>query len=63
LVLQGDRDEVRVDHSAAVIEALHDGHPAVLPGSHLLPVESPEIVNALLIPFLLDGPPTPIPFL
>lgn len=63
LVLQGDRDEVRVDHSAAVIEALHDGHLAVLPGSHLLPVESPEIVNALLISFLLDGPPKPIPFL
>lgn len=52
LVLQGDRDEVTVAHSAAVAATLPQGRLAVLPGSHLLPVESPALVNALLLAFL-----------
>jgi pimeloyl-ACP methyl ester carboxylesterase len=57
LVLQGDRDEVTVEHSLAVSAALGDGRLAVLPGSHALPIESPEVVNPLLIAFLAGGPP------
>jgi pimeloyl-ACP methyl ester carboxylesterase len=56
LVLQGDRDEVTVAHSAAVAEALPDGRLAVLPGSHALPVECPDIVNPLLVAFLRGAP-------
>jgi pimeloyl-ACP methyl ester carboxylesterase len=52
LVLQGDRDEVTLEHGAAVATALPHGRFAVLPGTHLLPMESPEVVNALLLWFL-----------
>ena len=52
LILQGDRDEVTVTHSAAVAGVLPQGRLAVLPGTHLLPLESPELVNALLLAFL-----------
>jgi pimeloyl-ACP methyl ester carboxylesterase len=52
LVLQGDRDEVTVAHSAAVAAVLPQGRLAVLPGSHLLPIESPGLVNELLLSFL-----------
>ena len=52
LVLQGDRDEVTLEHGAAVASALPKGRLAVLPGTHLLPLESPDVVNALLLWFL-----------
>lgn len=60
LVLQGDRDEVTVAHSTAVVRALPDARLAVLPGTHGLPIEAPELVNALLVGFLRDGPPDPL---
>ena len=56
LVLQGDRDEVTVDHSRAVVAALPDARLAVLPGTHGLPLESPEVVNPLIVQFLRGGP-------
>ena len=52
LVLQGDRDEVTLEHGAAVAAAMPNGRLAVLPGTHALPVEAPEVVNALLVWFL-----------
>jgi pimeloyl-ACP methyl ester carboxylesterase len=52
LVLQGDRDEVTLEHGAAVAAALPSARLAVLPGTHALPVEVPEVVNALLVWFL-----------
>lgn len=55
LVLQGDRDDVTLAHSAAVADALPRGRLAVLPGSHLLPVEQPALVSALLLWFLGGG--------
>jgi pimeloyl-ACP methyl ester carboxylesterase len=55
LVLQGDRDEVTLEHGAAVAAALPQGRLAVLPGTHLLPMENPEVVNALLLWFLSPG--------
>ena len=59
LVLQGDRDEVTLEHGAAVAAVLRDGRLAVLPGTHGLPVELPELVNALLISFLRGTVPPP----
>jgi pimeloyl-ACP methyl ester carboxylesterase len=59
LVMQGDRDDVDLDHSRAVVEALSDARLAVLPGSHALPIESPAVVNPLIIEFLRGGPPAP----
>lgn len=57
LVLQGDRDEVTLEHGAAVATALGDGRLAVLPGTHTLPIELPELVNTLLISFLSGAAP------
>ena len=58
LVLQGDQDEVRLEHSAAVATAIPEARLAVLPGTHALPMESPHLVNPLLIDFLRGGPAT-----
>lgn len=52
LVLVGDRDEVTVAHSQQVAETLPEGRLAVLPGTHLLPIESPESVNAVVLAWL-----------
>src|SRR5262249_33449660 len=52
LVLQGDRDEVTLGHGAAVSAALGNARLAVLPGTHALPLELPDVVNPLLIAFL-----------
>jgi pimeloyl-ACP methyl ester carboxylesterase len=57
LVLQGDRDEVTVPHSAAAAAVLPQGRLAVLPGSHLLPIESPGLLNEVLLTFLRGGFP------
>ncbi len=57
LVLQGDRDEVTLEHGAAVAAALPQGGLAVLPGTHALPVENPDVVNALLVWFLAGATP------
>jgi pimeloyl-ACP methyl ester carboxylesterase len=62
LVLQGDRDEVTLEHGAAVAAALPNGRLAVLPGTHLLPVESPGVVNALLLWFLAGATPAATPW-
>jgi pimeloyl-ACP methyl ester carboxylesterase len=60
LVLQGDRDEVvTVEHSLAVVAALPEARLAVLPGTHTVAVEYPELVNPLIISFLRDTQPTP----
>ena len=59
LVLQGDRDMVTVEHSAAVVKAIPNARLAVLPGTHGLPLENPPVVNQLLVTFLRDGAPSP----
>jgi pimeloyl-ACP methyl ester carboxylesterase len=56
LLLQGDQDEVTVEHSLAVVAALPQARLAVLPGTHGLPLEMPELVNPLLVWFLGGGP-------
>jgi pimeloyl-ACP methyl ester carboxylesterase len=59
LVLQGDRDEVTLAHSAEVVATLPDARLAVLPGTHGLPVELPDVVNPLIVSFLRAGAPQP----
>jgi pimeloyl-ACP methyl ester carboxylesterase len=60
LVLQGDRDEVvTLEHSQAVVAALPEARLAVLPGTHTLPIEHADLVNALIVSFLRDTDPTP----
>ncbi|WP_370384334.1 alpha/beta fold hydrolase [Catenulispora sp. GAS73] len=52
LVLQGDRDEVTIEHSMAVAAALPEARLAVLPGAHTLLLDYPELVNQLIISYL-----------
>jgi pimeloyl-ACP methyl ester carboxylesterase len=56
VVLQGDRDEVTIEHSRELVATLPDARLAVLPGTHALPLESPEVVNPLVVQFLSGGP-------
>ncbi|OHV35146.1 alpha/beta fold hydrolase, partial [Pseudofrankia sp. EUN1h] len=58
LVLQGDDDAVRIEHSLAVARALPDAQLAVVPcASHALPVERPALLNQILMDFLADEQP------
>ena len=51
--MQGDDDGVTFEHSAAVARTVQDGELAVVPGTgHALPIEKPELVNAILLDFL-----------
>lgn len=59
LLLQGDRDEVTVEHSLSVVAALPNARLAVLPGTHTLPLEYPQLVNELVIAFLSGTEATP----
>lgn len=52
LVLQGDRDIVTVQHSCDVVATIPAARLAILPGTHALPIELPEVVNPLLLSFL-----------
>jgi pimeloyl-ACP methyl ester carboxylesterase len=52
LVLQGDRDLVTLAHSQAVVASIPQARLAVLPGTHLLPLEEPDLVTSLLSRFL-----------
>jgi pimeloyl-ACP methyl ester carboxylesterase len=63
LVMQGDDDVVTVEHSAAVVRAVADAQPAVVPGaSHALPLERPDLVNRLILEFLAaERPPSLMP--
>ncbi|MFC9615004.1 alpha/beta fold hydrolase [Streptomyces sp. NPDC056721] len=56
---KADRDEVTVEHSLAVVAALPEARLAVLPGTHTLPLEGPELVNWLILSFLRGADPAP----
>jgi pimeloyl-ACP methyl ester carboxylesterase len=59
LVIAGDDDAIRLDHTCALYEALPAGELAVVPGaSHLLPLEKPLDTARLILDFLQRaGPP------
>lgn len=58
LVLVGDDDIVRFEHTLDLYETIPDSQLAVIPGaSHLVPIEKAELVNQLVLDFLgADGP-------
>ncbi|MFD4421424.1 alpha/beta fold hydrolase [Agromyces sp. NPDC058484] len=59
LVLAGDDDLVRLDHTVALYEALPAGRLCVLPGaSHLVVIEHPRLVAGIIADFL-QGPEAP----
>jgi pimeloyl-ACP methyl ester carboxylesterase len=58
LVLVGDDDAARLDHTWAMFLALPAGQLAVVPGSsHAVPIERPADVARLVVDFLSSGPP------
>lgn len=63
LILTGDDDLVTLDHTLTLYRALPTAELAVLPNaSHLLLMEHPEMVRALLLKFLTSDPaPTYMP--
>ncbi|MFT4044115.1 MAG: alpha/beta hydrolase [Gordonia sp. (in: high G+C Gram-positive bacteria)] len=58
LIVAADRGVTHLDHSAAVAQAIPNGRFAVLPGTHILPAESPELFNPLVLSFLAADPPS-----
>lgn len=52
LVMQGDRDEVTLEHSREVVAAIGGSRICVIPGSHLIPIEAPQAVNSVILQFL-----------
>jgi pimeloyl-ACP methyl ester carboxylesterase len=59
LVMAGDDDAIRLDHSCALLESLPAAELAIVPGaSHLLPIEKPLDTARLILDFLQRaGPP------
>jgi pimeloyl-ACP methyl ester carboxylesterase len=59
LVMAGDDDLMRLDHTCALYEALPAGQLAIVPGtSHVLPLERPAEVARIIMDFLAaDVPP------
>ncbi|MDQ0576666.1 alpha/beta fold hydrolase [Agromyces albus] len=58
LVLVGDDDLVRLDHTVALYEALPAGRLCVLPGaSHTVVIERPQLVAAIIEDFLEGAEP------
>ena len=60
LVMAGDDDIARFEHTIELLETIPDAQLAVIPGaSHLAPIEKPELVNQLVLDFLAaEGPAT-----
>jgi pimeloyl-ACP methyl ester carboxylesterase len=57
LVMQGDDDEVALEHALALYSALPNSELAVIPGaSHGLLVEKAEICNRITLDFLCNEP-------
>ena len=57
LVVVGDHDIVRLDHTSTLFRAIPDSELAVVPGtSHFLTMEKPDLVNRLLLDFLTNDP-------
>jgi pimeloyl-ACP methyl ester carboxylesterase len=58
LVMVGDDDIARFEHTIELYDAIPDAQLAVVPGtSHLVPLEKPDLVNQLVLDFLaLEGP-------
>jgi pimeloyl-ACP methyl ester carboxylesterase len=58
LLMQGDDDIVKVEHSATLAATLPDAQLAVIPGSsHMAPLEKPDLVNRLILDFLSNYKP------
>ena len=63
LVLVGDDEAIRIDHTCSMYEALPAGQLAIVPGAtHAVPLEKPAEVAHLILDFL-TGPEPPQTFM
>ena len=64
LVMAGDDDMVRLDHTDELYRAIPNSELAVVPGtSHAALIEKPDLVNRIILDFLTNDPvPTMMPF-
>jgi pimeloyl-ACP methyl ester carboxylesterase len=61
LVMAGDDDLMRLDHTCALYEALPAGQLAIVPGtSHVLPLERPAEMARIIMDFLAADVPPPM---
>ena len=59
LVMVGDDDITRFEHTIELYDTVPDAQLAVIPGaSHLVPLEKPDLVNQLVLDFLAAEGPT-----
>jgi pimeloyl-ACP methyl ester carboxylesterase len=59
LIIAGERDVVRREHTDALAKAIPGAREVIIEdGTHEVPVEKPDLVNALILDFL-DGPAPP----
>lgn len=58
LVVAADRGVVHLEECVHISRILPRGRLAVLPGTHILPLESPELFNPLVLSFLASDPPS-----
>lgn len=57
LVMQGDDDEVALEHAITLYRALPNSELAIVPGtSHGLLVEKPDLCNSIILDFLCNEP-------
>jgi pimeloyl-ACP methyl ester carboxylesterase len=63
LVMAGDDDEIRAEHTLALYRSIPDAELAVVPGtSHALIMEKPALCNQIMVEFLTTDPvPTFMP--
>ena len=55
LVIAGDDDVIKIDHTNEIYEALENSRLAIIPGaSHLIDKDQPELLNKVIRDFLLN---------
>jgi pimeloyl-ACP methyl ester carboxylesterase len=64
LVIAGDDDVIKINHTNEIYEAIENSRLAIIPGSsHLIDKDQPELLNKIIRDFLLksDYPITLMP--
>ena len=55
LVIAGDDDVIKIDHTNEIYEAIENSRLAIIPGaSHLIDKDQPELLNRAIRGFLLN---------
>lgn len=58
LIVVPDHGMTHLEHAVEMARTLPNARLAVLPGTHILPIEAPELFNPLVLSFLATDPPS-----